>query len=168
MIRSAEPADARPIAELQIRVWHRNWADFAQPAAIQTVEIREGRWCQWLESPGVFVSEHDGVITGVIATLPVRDDDLGSGYGEFGVLMVDPPAQRNGIGNALHEHGLDSLREAGFTRVVHWVFVGNEEGEKFLTDRGWAHDGKTGERHTLPERRFTRFLSEGDTEHGIG
>ena len=158
MIRGAAAADARPIAELQIRVWHRNWADFAQPIAIQTADIREGRWNEWLRSPGIFVAEHEGVITGVVATGPTRDDDL-EGYGEFGVLMVDPPAQGNGIGSALHDHALDSLRDGGFRDVAHWVFVGNHHGEEFLTDRGWAHDGETGERHTLPERRFTRSLT---------
>lgn len=161
MIRSAARADARAIAELQIRVWHRNWADFAQSVAIQTADIREGRWNEWLKSPGVHVAEHDGAITGVVATGPARDDYLGAEVGEFGVLMVDPPAQRNGIGSALHDKALQALREEGFERVAHWVFVGNDEGEKFLTDRGWAHDGKTGERHTLPERRFVRSLSPG-------
>jgi GNAT superfamily N-acetyltransferase len=159
VIRRAVGADARPIAELQIRVWHRNWADFAQPVAIQTAEIREGRWNEWLKSPGAFVWDQDGAISGVIATGPTRDDDLGSDFGEFGVLMVDPPAQGNGLGTALHDHALDVLRDAGFSDVAHWVFVGNEQGEAFLTARGWAHDGKTGERHTLPERRFVRSLT---------
>ena len=159
MIRSAEGVDARPIAELQIRVWHRNWSDFAQPVAIQTADIREARWDEWLKSPGIYVWDLDGLIAGVVATGSARDEDLGPEFGEFGVLMVDPPAQRNGIGGALHDKALQALRDEGFERVAHWVFVGNDEGEKFLTDRGWAHDGETGERHTLPERRFTRSLN---------
>jgi GNAT superfamily N-acetyltransferase len=159
VIRSAKGADARPIAELQIRVWHRNWADFAQPVAIQTADIREARWDEWLKSLTVYVWDQDGTICGFVAIGPARDDDLGAEFGEFGVLMVDPPAQRNGIGSALHDKALDELREAGFAQVAHWVFVGNDEGERFLTDRRWAHDGKTGERHTLPERRFVRSLT---------
>lgn len=158
MIRPAQAADARPIAQMQIRVWHRNWADFADPVAVQTADIRESRWAEWLKSPGAFVWEHESAIAGVVATTQARDEDLGPEFGEFGVLMVDPPAQGNGIGSALHDHALENLRASGFAHVAHWIFVGNEQGEAFLADRGWAHDGKTGERHTLPERRFVRSL----------
>lgn len=159
MIREAQLGDARSIAELQVRVWHRNWAHFAQPVAVQGADIREQRWLGFLKDSGRhFVWELEGEIAGVVGTVPARDEDVDGGVGEIPVLMVDPPAQLNGIGSALHDHALAALRDGLFDRVVFWLFDGDEAGEEFLVARGWTPDGETGERHTLPRFRMARDL----------
>jgi GNAT superfamily N-acetyltransferase len=148
VIRPATPDDARAIAELHVRAWHRAYGDFLDVDAMPTVEERDAQWRDRVAGTDVAVWDQDGLVRGVVVVAP----------GELQLLYVDPPAQGAGVGTALHDHALERLREGGETRATLWVFAANGHGRHFWEARGWAPDGATGELRGAPTLRYAREL----------
>jgi GNAT superfamily N-acetyltransferase len=145
MIRRATPADARAMAEVQVRSWHRDYADIVAPEALarMTVEARRARWAEILgdADPAAenLVFDQPGVgVVGLGCTGPARAEQGGvEATGELRALYVDPVAQNAGVGTALLAAATAALREAGWGEATLWVFRDNGGARRFYERHGW-------------------------------
>jgi len=155
VIRPATAADARALAELEVRAWRWAYVDIVAEQDMITVEEREARWSS-APVDGAFVAEVGGRVVGVVQVGPDAED---AAVGRLRGLHVEPAAQGAGIGTALYEHALAELRRAGFAEAVLWVFDANGHARGFYERRGWSADGATGTAAEAPERRYRHNLS---------
>jgi GNAT superfamily N-acetyltransferase len=156
VIRPVDPAaDARAIAELEVRAWRWAYVDFVAEEDMITVEDRVQRWS---ERPvdGAFVAAVEGRVVGVVQAGPDRDDPS---VGLIRGLNVEPAAQGAGVGTALHEHACAQLRAAGYAEAVLWVFAANGHARGFYERRGWVADGATLATAEAPELRYRQNLA---------
>ena len=68
MIRPAADADARAIAELEVRAWRWAYVDVVAEEDMITVDERVERWSR--PAPRRVVAEVEGRIVGVVQVLP--------------------------------------------------------------------------------------------------
>jgi ribosomal protein S18 acetylase RimI-like enzyme len=142
MTRRATLADARAIAELQLRSWQRDYADVVpgEILAGQTVERRLERWTELLGAGVarvlVFDQPEVGVV-GVAACGPMRGEHAEDGVGELYALYVDPFAQGAGVGTALLAGAIEELSGAGRPEATLWVFRDNGRARRFYERHGW-------------------------------
>jgi GNAT superfamily N-acetyltransferase len=148
------PADARAIAELEVRAWRWAYVDFIEDEDMITVDERVQRW---LTAPtdGAFVADLDGRVVGVVQAGPDADDPS---VGRIRGLYVEPAAQGAGVGTTLYEHARAELCAAGYAEAVLWVFEANGHARGFYERRGWAPDGATGVAAEAPELRYRQNL----------
>ncbi len=145
MIRPATDADARAIAELEVRAWRWAYVDLVAEEDMPAVDERTR--C-WTGQDGVSVAEVEGRLAGVVQAAD----------GELKSLYVEPAAQGAGLGAALHDLACERLRAAGYAEAVLWVFEGNGHARGFYERRGWAPDGARGEAAGAPEIRLRKDL----------
>jgi GNAT superfamily N-acetyltransferase len=148
-------ADARAIAELEVRAWRWGYVDIVAEEDMITVGERMERW---LTQPadGAFVAEAEGRVVGVVQVGP----DPGDGsVGRIRGLNVEPAAQGAGVGTALHEHACAQLRAAGYAEAVLWVFEANGHARGFYERRGWVADGGAQASAEAPELRYRQNLA---------
>jgi ribosomal protein S18 acetylase RimI-like enzyme len=119
-IRPFEKRDAAAVVELSLRAWepvfvsleqvlgpdvfgrlHPDWREDQRQAVEEVCSSQETR---------VWVADKNGEIVGFVAT-GVFDRERR--VGEISMLAVDPDHQAGGVGTALTEFALDSLRDAG-------------------------------------------------------
>jgi GNAT superfamily N-acetyltransferase len=146
VIRPVTDADARAIAELEVRAWRWAYVDVVAEEDMITVEERVARWAG---AEGAHGAEVDGRIAGVVQVQG----------GELKALYVEPAAQGAGLGTMLHDFACERLRAAGHAEAVLWVFAGNGHARGFFERRGWAPDGARGEAAGAPELRYRQDLS---------
>jgi len=84
-----------------------------------------------------FVAEDNGEIIGVI--LSGHDGRRGLIYH----LAVKGSKRKQGVGNTLLEHAIDSLRNEGIAKVYITVFKNNETGNAFWDKRGFTIPDET-------------------------
>jgi len=154
VIRPVVAADARTLAELEVRAWRWAYVDIVAEQDMILVEDREARW-RSASVQGASVAEVEGRVVGVVQVGPDGDDPA---VGLLRGLYVEPAAQGAGIGTALHEHAVAALRAAGFAEAVAWVFTANGHARGFFERRGWRADGATGTTAEAPERRYRHTL----------
>jgi GNAT superfamily N-acetyltransferase len=65
------------------------------------------------------------------------------GYGFLRTLFVEPGSWGTGVGSALHNHGLDRLKELGFSEARLWTLTDNAQAQRFYEHRGWTATGAT-------------------------
>jgi GNAT superfamily N-acetyltransferase len=152
VIRPATVADARALAELEVRAWRWAYVDIVAEQDMITVEEREQRWTS---APGAFVAEVGDRVVGVVQVGPDREDPS---VGLLRGLAVEPAAQGAGVGTALYEHAVAWLREAGFAEAVAWVFTANGHARGFYERRGWTADGATATAAAAPQLRYRHNL----------
>jgi GNAT superfamily N-acetyltransferase len=145
VIRPTTDADARAIAELEVRAWRWAYVDFVAEEDMIAVEERVARWSG---AEDAFVAEVGGRIAGVAQVAPVR----------LKALYVEPAAQGAGLGTLLHDFACERLRAAGAAEAVLWIFEGNGHARGFFERRGWAPDGARGEAAGAPELRYRQNL----------
>lgn len=147
MIRPATEADARAIAELEVRAWRWAYVDFVAEEDMITVAEREERWAG---AGGAFVAEvQPGRIAGVVQVL---EDEIAA-------LYVEPAAQGAGLGAALLDFAGERLRAAGHAQAVLWVFERNGHARGFCERRGWVADGARDERRGTSALRYRQNLA---------
>lgn len=130
MIRPATAADARAIAELEVRAWRWAYVDFVAEEDMPAVDERVARWAGPRDA-SAFVAEVEGRIVGVVE---VGGDAITG-------LYVEPAAQGAGLGTSLYDFACEHLRAAGYAEPVAWIFEGNGHARGFFERRGWAPDG---------------------------
>ncbi|QEC48937.1 GNAT family N-acetyltransferase [Baekduia soli] len=150
MIRPAARADARALAELEVRAWRWAYTDIVGEQHMITVEDRERRW-RTEPLGGADVAEVGGRVAGVVQTGPSPAEP---GVGLLHGLYVEPAAQGAGLGAALYDHAMRRLHGGGLREAVLWVFSGNGHARGFYERRGWVADGATGEWKGAPELRY--------------
>jgi len=144
LIRTAGPADARPIAAVHVATWQDAYAGLLPDGFLARLDVGEwaGRWRGRLAAPreGVFtlVFEADGRVRGFVSGGPSRDDFPG---GEVYAIYLDPACQGRGAGRRLLAAATRLLADAGFTNASLWVVSGNHPARGFYEAQGWRRDG---------------------------
>ena len=155
MIRPVVAADARSLAELEVRAWRWAYVDIVADPDMISVDERDARW-SGRSVEGAFAAEVDGRVIGVVQVGPDPD---GASAGLLRGLYVEPAAQGAGVGTALYDHAVAWLRSAGFAEAVLWVFAANGHARGFFERRGWSADGATGTAAEAPELRYRQTLA---------
>jgi GNAT superfamily N-acetyltransferase len=164
MLRRARPADARALAEVQLRSWWHAYGDYVdnELLAQHTVAGREARWAEILAAgeTTTLVADVAGRIAGFASYGAARGEHAAPGMGELHAIYIDPPAQGAGAGGALLAAAEDALRAQGHGRAMLWVFVRNEAARAFYASRGWAPDDPPvlADDRWSPEMRYVKAL----------
>lgn len=99
-------------------------------------------------SPRHFVVRRDGNVLGFVATFITQEHRPSTKLGHLGLLLVDPTYHHQGIGTALHDHGMRHLRTSSTTlttiqlgTIYPRFFCGvpetHPESIRFFQNRGW-------------------------------
>jgi ribosomal protein S18 acetylase RimI-like enzyme len=148
MLRLREPKafDAGPLAAVHVRSWQQAYRGLMPEEYLDglSVEDRTEMWMGWLQRPPRprsrrLVAEDHGDVVGFIVVGPAGGDDQ-TDTGEVFSLNVDPASWRRGIGRALLEAGVETLRDFGFREAVLWVHPGNDRARRFYEAAGWQDD----------------------------
>lgn len=145
-IRRATPADAAPIAAVDVAAWHSTYRGMIADEHIEarTVERRTERWGEILRGDGsvamVAEEERDGgpIVIGFVqggsnrATAPPFD----TFDAELNGLYLLGTHQRSGIGRRLVGELADALAELGHRSLILWVLVENERARRFYENLG--------------------------------
>lgn len=152
-VRPARRADARAVADIQVRAWQAAYRDLLPPAALAEVtsEVARERWRErWAAavtappSPRhrLLVAVASDLVVGFAASAPAEDPgDDPADTAELVTLLVDPMHGRAGHGSRLLAATVDLLREDGFGTLITWVFEDDEVMRGFFGSAGWAPDG---------------------------
>ena len=166
MLRRARPADARGLAEVQLRGWWHAYGGYVdhELLAEHTLDGRTERWRAILDAQAstTLVADVGGRVAGFASYGAARGELAEPGMGELWAIYVDPPAQGAGVGGALLAAAEDGLRAQGFARAMLWVFVRNELARTFYASRGWAPDEPPvlGDTRWSPEIRYVKTLGD--------
>jgi ribosomal protein S18 acetylase RimI-like enzyme len=96
------------------------------------------------EWQSIRVAEIDGQIVGTVGVNPA---------GVIWMLYVLPGYQGCGVGSALYDDAIGSLRQAGSRKALLEVLAANENAVAFYRARGWVAEGRRTEH--IPGFRFT-------------
>jgi len=147
VIRPAEPADARALAEVHVAAWRESYRGLMPDAAIEAKSVadREAQWLRTLttDRPGadVLVAEAaEGAIVGFVSAGPQRDPGLGT-IGEIYAIYVLRAHQGRGIGRALFQAATRALLSRGIDSVGLWVLEGNDPASRFYERQGGRPGG---------------------------
>jgi ribosomal protein S18 acetylase RimI-like enzyme len=166
VIRPAEPADARAIAEVHVDSWRWAYAGVLPQELLDalSVDARARLWTRAIPDPAVSVvvaAEVDRIV-GFASTGATRDVDAPGGTGELFAIYLDAGVAGTGVGAALLQRAERDLRDAGYERATLWVLASNDRARRFYERHGWAWDGTTS-RHDFecanrPIVRYARRL----------
>ncbi len=92
----------------------------------------------------VRVAEFEGEIVGAVGVNPA---------GVIWMLYVHPAYQGCGVGSALYDDAIGTMKEAGSRKAVLEVMASNENAVAFYRSRGWVPEGRRTEH--IPGFRFT-------------
>ena len=148
LVRLARPDDAWGIAQAHVVTWqvaYRGQIPEDHLAGL-SVAHRATTWRRRVleadpPSRGVHVATRSDRVVGFVQFGPSPDDDAGPGTGEIGALYVVPDHWARGLGRALLEAALASLRAAGCARATLWVLDTNARARAFYDAGGWRADG---------------------------
>lgn len=135
--RLATPSDVDEIVAVFTACWRVSYAAVLPEPAItaMTDDRARGLWRDALQRAGV------------VTELAVRDEQV-LGIVRYDVsegivhsLYVSPHAQGLGLGTALLDQAVASLRAAERTDARLWVFAANAGSIGFYGSRGWLPDG---------------------------
>jgi len=147
IIRKAEVEDAPAVAKVHIETWQSHYRGQVPDdyLANLSIENRTKVWVEDFSNPkpksATFVADDLGEISGFCSVGPSRDTEAPHEMGELYAIYLDPSKQRQGIGSALMQAGLDFLREQGFKKATLWVLKTNLKTISFYEAKGWKVDG---------------------------
>jgi ribosomal protein S18 acetylase RimI-like enzyme len=167
-IRRAEVADAASIGRVNVAAWRAAYAGIVPDEYLADMDrrLRAERWQGILTESGphaVFVAvDEQDAIAAYCGVGPARTEDGKGepGAGELYSIYADPARQGTGAGRAVHDAGVEYLREQGYHWAGLWVFTANTSARAWYSARGWAPDGATHEDEimgtVIPEMRYAR------------
>ena len=156
-IRPATLDDAEAIAAVHVRGWQWGYRGILPDAYLEALSVdrRVEQWRSWLLDPGRTVTRvaegEDGRCLGFAATGPSRDPAADDETGEVYAIYVEEEGAGTGMGGALLQHAVQTLRDAGFAHATLWVLDGNARARRFYEKAGWRRDGTT---HSEPREDF--------------
>lgn len=145
LIRPATVDDAPAMARVFVDAFHAGHAGQLPPhlLATRTYEISEAGWRRTLADGPVdhlTVAESAGSLLGICLCGPATPweplDVLPGPVAECFVLYVDPPRQRQGVGQALLAEASESLASKAFRTLVIGVLTTNEPARAFYERLG--------------------------------
>lgn len=151
--RLARSSDVDDIAAVQIRAWHRTYADVLPESILADLDPMHiaSAWASGILNPPttrhrliVAIEGTSGTdtIVGYAALGPCSDPDCidAPGTAELLALVIDPTHERQGHGSRLMAAAVEYLRADGSTEANTWVPVGDEARRAFLHSCGWGPD----------------------------
>ena len=169
-VRPAELSDVERLAEINVVTWQRAYVGMVPAAYLDNLDIEamRARWVRNLseERSGIsfLVADVDGTLASYLIVGPYRPQEDAdpaedtSDWGELFALYTHPDIQGRGAGIAIHDAGLQLLRDQGFRRAALWVLATNDPSQRWYAARGWWPDGATsqwdGPGEPLDEVRF--------------
>lgn len=170
-IRPAGIDDAEAMGAVHARSSRAAFSSLVPAPVLARIASLEGRQRLWTERLGApplgsctLVAEVAGRVVGLVGVGPSRDQDRDAEtVGEVGVLYVDPACWGRGIGRALHDHGIESLRAAGFRSATLWTLATGARTHSFYERQGWRLDGEERPLSHAPaliEVRYARVLDD--------
>lgn len=157
LIRSAELADALPVACVHVRSWQAGYRGLLPDSYLDALKpgeraVRYSFGDSDPSKPATLVAVVDGTIIGFATILP----------GELAGLYVDPTHWSRGIGYLLLSEAQARLAMRGCDSAVLWVLAGNTRAERFYLKHGWRAEGATRSQEiwgiVVQEARYTRRL----------
>ena len=149
-VRSAAPDDAETIETVRVATWKHAYRGIVPDGYLDKLEVRErglAWWAERLATPPTvrhrcFVAEAGGELVGFVTVEPTRDADLDAvQIGEVGGVYVLPEHWGRGIGRALMERAVQTLRSAGFSAAMLWTLERNARTRRFYEVAGWRPNG---------------------------
>jgi ribosomal protein S18 acetylase RimI-like enzyme len=142
IIRPAELADARKVAELHVATWKEAYRGIVPDEYLESlsVEKREAAWRESLAkrlSELWVASESTSELAGWVSFGGCRDSDKPASVGELWAIYVSPRYWSCGVGRALWLTARSRLVELGFTEVTVWCLAGNDRAERFYRAAGF-------------------------------
>jgi ribosomal protein S18 acetylase RimI-like enzyme len=144
IIRPAQLADARNVAELHVATWRRAYRGIFPDEYLDSLSIdtREAEWRACLEQKTselwVALDGPAGELAGWVSFGKCRDPDKPASTGEVWAIYVAPAHWSRGVGRALWSAAQRRLIELGFSEVTLWCLVGNERAERFYRSAGFV------------------------------
>jgi GNAT superfamily N-acetyltransferase len=167
-IRRAEVADVASIGRINVAAWRATYAGIVPGEYLAAMDPgqRAERWRGILTEPGphavfVAVDERDAIAAYCgVGRARTAYGTSEPGAGELYSIYADPARQGTGAGRAVHDAGVEYLRQQGYLRARLWVFTANVSARTWYAARGWAPDGTTHEDEiagvTISEMRYSR------------
>lgn len=167
-IRRAGVTDAAALARIQVAGWRATYAGVVPAEFLAAMDTQERieRWQRVVaedEPTAVFVAvDERDAIAAYCRLGPLRAADGGTepGAGELRAIYADPARQGTGAGRAVHDAGVEHLRQQGYDWAGLWVYTANVSARAWYAARGWAPDGSTHidkiEGQAIPEMRYSR------------
>jgi ribosomal protein S18 acetylase RimI-like enzyme len=173
-IREATAGDAPTIARIHVEGWQTAYRGLVPDAVLDgfSIEHRTDGWRASLTRPPsesrTWLVEGGGVVVGVAATGPGRDESAPPppGSGEVWMIYLAAAARGRGIGRRLFDHAVADLQVRGFAPIVVWVFEANPVARRLYESAGFVVDGARNEIDfdglRLPEIRYQKGTASSD------
>ncbi len=153
-IRTAEPGDAGPIAEMHVAIWRMAYAGILPDAVLlgMSPSAERRNWARIIATVDDEFSVHvaeavDGELLAYGSAGPARPNGLPQS-GEVYTLYVSPDHQGQGLGRELLFSMFDRLRTQNFDSAMLWVLAANPArffyhamGGKVAAERRESHFG---------------------------
>lgn len=146
LVRPANRADIPALAHVFTESWRVAYAGLMpdQLLASLSTSRREAQlerlFASSMDRESLLAAEVDSKVVGTAWTGPDRAHDADEDSGELYAIYVLSDHWDRGVGHALMQSALDSLRTNGFQRAVLWVLDGNRRAEQFYERVGWTRD----------------------------
>ncbi len=144
-IRRAQVSDAAVLGEILSLSWQAAYKGIVPEGILERLnpESRAEVFVSlFAEGNGeISLALEDGQAAGFVMTGKCRDEDAGDTCGEVWSVYLKPEYWRKGIGTALLSHGMEQLKEQGYTKAVLWVIEGNSSAAAFYEKNGFKPDG---------------------------
>lgn len=169
IIRPAAEADLAPLARVNLNAWRAAYRGLMPAEGLAALALAEFE-AVWEENLAAanrrnLVAAVEGDIAGFVSFGPTRDDGADGGVGEIFGLYLDSAYWNQGIGRALCDEALASMRLDGFREVTLWVLRDNARAIRFYELAGFVLE--EGARMSvrrwdvdLPHIRYRRSLVE--------
>lgn len=147
ILRQADHKDARAIAEVHVSSWQTTYAGQVPESYLHELSVpqREAAWTEALadSSHKIIVAEEGGEVHGFISFGPSRDADANPSVGEIYAIYLLENYKGCGVGIALWNEALRSLKQRSCNEVTLWVLDTNNAARRFYTRVGMLPDGAT-------------------------
>lgn len=154
-IREATRADIEAVASAHLASWRAAYRGLVPDAILDVLTEADfvTRWTRdfealpegtlWVATPTI---EGEADVLGFAWAGRARALDLPRTWGEVHAIHLRPEHVGAGLGRALFERGIETMRALGCTEAVLWVLEGNLRARRFYERAGWAPDGTRHER----------------------
>lgn len=142
--RLAQSADARAIAEINVRAWQRAYKGLLPDALLNKLNIDGAAkgWKAHIES-GVIIwlLEFDGIVRGFASIGKSLDKDASNDVAELFTIYIEPEFIGMHLGSQLIEAALSDLRRSKYNQCTVWFLAGNDQAKAFYERIGFVDDG---------------------------
>jgi ribosomal protein S18 acetylase RimI-like enzyme len=159
-IRAGEPRDAEDITRVQVTAWQwayrgllpQGYLDRMDPLDVQRLDWRRRHLAESTGRAATLVAVDEGAVVGFANIGPYRPDgehpdrtgDHPDGGGEVYAIYQMPGRYRTGVGRALMDAAVATLRDRGHTPIRLWALADNARALAFYHRYGFRDDGGRG------------------------